>query len=100
MPQVLNWLRGDLSVVGARAEQPRYVEELTEKLAFYGLRHLVRPGLTGGAQVKYGYAGTERVAFEKLQYEFWYLRHQSLRTDARVIGRTIRSVLGGEGAGR
>src|SRR3546814_9652313 len=67
LPQVLNVLRGDLSVVGPRPEQPRYVEELTEKLPFYGLRHLVRPGLTGWAQVKYGYAGTERDALEKLQ---------------------------------
>jgi lipopolysaccharide/colanic/teichoic acid biosynthesis glycosyltransferase len=76
------------------------VAELTEKLAFYNLRHLVRPGLTGWAQVKYGYAGNESDALEKLQYEFWYLRHQSVRTDTRIIGRTLRSVLGGRGAGR
>ena len=50
--------------------------------------------------MKYGYAGNESDALEKLQYEFWYLRHQSLRTDLRIIGRTIRSVLGGEGRGR
>jgi lipopolysaccharide/colanic/teichoic acid biosynthesis glycosyltransferase len=50
--------------------------------------------------VKYGYAGSPADALEKLQYEFWYLRHQSLRTDLKIIGRTIRSVLGSEGAGR
>jgi lipopolysaccharide/colanic/teichoic acid biosynthesis glycosyltransferase len=50
--------------------------------------------------VKYGYAGSESAALEKLQYEFWYLRHQSLRTDARIVGRTLRSVLGSEGRGR
>ena len=100
LPQAVNILRGELSVVGPRPEQPRYVELLTEKLPFYGLRHLVRPGLTGWAQVKYGYAGSETDALEKLQYEFWYLRHQSLGTDARIVGRTIRSVLGSEGAGR
>ncbi len=50
--------------------------------------------------MKYGYAGNESDALEKLQYEFWYLRHQSLRTDARIIGRTIRSVFGSEGSGR
>jgi len=100
LPQVLNILRGDLGVVGPRPEQPHYVEELTDKLPFYRLRHLVRPGLTGWAQVKYGYAGNESDALEKLQYEFWYLRHQSLRTDVRIIGRTARSVMGSEGAGR
>ena len=100
LPQVLNILRGDLGVVGPRPEQPQYVAALTDKLPFYGLRHLVRPGLTGWAQVKYGYAGSESDALEKLQYEFWYLRHQSLRTDARIVGRTVRSVLGSEGKGR
>lgn len=101
LPQVVNILKGELGVVGPRPEQPRYVAELEEKLPFYGLRHLVRPGLTGWAQVKYGYAGNETDALEKLQYEFWYLRHQSLRTDARIIGRTVRSVLGGDqGRGR
>jgi lipopolysaccharide/colanic/teichoic acid biosynthesis glycosyltransferase len=100
LPQVLNILRGDLSIVGPRPEQPRYVDELTEKLPFYGLRHLVRPGLTGWAQVKYGYAGDDADALEKLQYEFYYLRRQSLALDLRIIGRTARSVLGNEGAGR
>lgn len=100
LPQVVNVLKGDLSIVGPRPEQPHYVEELAEKLPFYRLRHLVRPGLTGWAQVKYGYAGSETDALQKLQYEFWYLRHQNLRTDLRIIGRTVRSVLGSEGSGR
>lgn len=100
LPQVVNILRGDLSIVGPRPEQPQYVAELTEKLPFYWLRHLVRPGLTGWAQVKYGYAGDEHDALEKLQYEFWYLRHQSLALDARIVGRTVRSVVGHDGAGR
>jgi lipopolysaccharide/colanic/teichoic acid biosynthesis glycosyltransferase len=100
LPQVLNILRGDLSVVGPRPEQPHYVEELSEKLAFYDLRHLVRPGLTGWAQVKYGYAGDERDALEKLQYEFFYLRHQDLTFDGRIVLRTLRSMGGGRGSGR
>jgi lipopolysaccharide/colanic/teichoic acid biosynthesis glycosyltransferase len=100
LPQVVNILRGDLSVVGPRPEQPQYVEELSQKLPFYNLRHLVRPGLTGWAQVNYGYAGDERDAMEKLQYEFWYLEHQSLGLDARIIGRTTRSVFGSRAAGR
>lgn len=97
LPQVINILRGDLSVVGPRPEQPRYVDELKQKLPFYDMRHLVRPGLTGWAQVKYGYAGDERDALEKLQYEFFYLQHQSLGFDLRIVGRTVRSVLGGAG---
>ncbi|CAN5773678.1 hypothetical protein BH10ACT1_BH10ACT1_30880 [soil metagenome] len=100
LPQVVNILRGELSVVGPRPEQPRYVVELSSNLPFYGMRHLVRPGLTGWAQVKYGYAGDERDALEKLQYEFFYLRHQGLRFDLRVIGRTVRSIAGSEGKGR
>lgn len=97
LPQVWNVLRGDLSFVGPRPEQPHYVDELSQKLPYYGLRHLVRPGLTGWAQVKYGYAGNERDALEKLQYEFFYLGHQSLRFDLRVLGRTLRSVLHSDG---
>jgi lipopolysaccharide/colanic/teichoic acid biosynthesis glycosyltransferase len=100
LPQVLNILRGDLSVVGPRPEQPHYVAELSDKLAFYDLRHLVRPGLTGWAQVKYGYAGDERDALEKLQYEFFYLRHQDLTFDQRIILRTLRATIGGRGSGR
>jgi lipopolysaccharide/colanic/teichoic acid biosynthesis glycosyltransferase len=94
LPQVINILRGDLSVVGPRPEQPPYVEELEAKIPFYRLRHLVRPGLTGWAQVKYPYGASEGDAFEKLQYEFYYLRHQSLALDLRITGRTLRSVLG------
>jgi lipopolysaccharide/colanic/teichoic acid biosynthesis glycosyltransferase len=100
LPQVLNIVRGDLSVVGPRPEQPRYVRELSASLPFYGMRHLVRPGLTGWAQVKYGYAGDERDALEKLQYEFFYLGHQGLRFALRVMGRTVRSIVGAEGGGR
>lgn len=100
LPQVVNILRGELAVVGPRPEQPAYVEELSEKLPFYSMRHLVRPGLTGWAQVKYGYAGDERDALEKLQYEFFYLRRQGVALDLRIVGRTLRSVTGRQGGGR
>jgi lipopolysaccharide/colanic/teichoic acid biosynthesis glycosyltransferase len=97
VPQLWNILRGDLSVVGPRPEQPHLVAQLSAKIPFYGLRHLVRPGLTGWAQVKYHYGADEADALEKLQYEFFYLRHQSLELDARIVVRTLRSVLGGRG---
>lgn len=94
LPQVFNILRGDLSLVGPRPEQPRYVEELEGKIPFYRLRHLVRPGLTGWAQVKYPYGASDGDALEKLQYEFYYLRHQGLALDLRIVGRTVRAVVG------
>ena len=94
LPQFWNIVRGDLSIVGPRPEQPRYVAELVDCLPYYKMRHLVRPGLTGWAQVKYGYAGNQNDALEKLQYDFYYLGHQSLRLDARIVARTIRSTVG------
>jgi lipopolysaccharide/colanic/teichoic acid biosynthesis glycosyltransferase len=97
LPQVINILRGEQSVVGPRPEQPRYVGELRQKIPFYDLRHIVRPGLTGWAQVKYRYGASEADAVEKLQYEFYYLRHQGLMLDLRIVGRTLRSVMGGGG---
>lgn len=97
LPQVVNILRGDLSLVGPRPEQPRYVQDLEVAVPFYRLRHLVRPGLTGWAQVNYDYGATEEDAMEKLQYEFYYLRHQSLSLDAVVLVRTLRATLGATG---
>ena len=97
LPQVVNILKGDLSIVGPRPEQPRYVVELATKLPFYELRHSVRPGLTGWAQVKYGYAGDETDAREKLQYDFYYLGHQSIRFDLVILGRTVRTIVMGDG---
>jgi lipopolysaccharide/colanic/teichoic acid biosynthesis glycosyltransferase len=97
LPQMVNIFRGHLSFVGPRPEQPHYVDALAEKLPFYELRHIVRPGLTGWAQVKFGYAGDETDALEKLQFDFYYLRHQSLGLDFRILGRTVRHVMGGGG---
>ena len=97
LPQVVNILRGDLAFVGPRPEQPQMVAELTGKIPYYGLRHLVRPGLTGWAQVKYQYASSDAETLEKLQYEFFYLRGQSLALDLRIVFRTARIVLGRKG---
>jgi lipopolysaccharide/colanic/teichoic acid biosynthesis glycosyltransferase len=97
LPQLLNVLRGDLSLVGPRPEQPVYVEHLREKIPFYDVRHLVRPGLTGWAQVKYHYGGDTEAAMEKLQYDFYYLRRQSLGLDLRILVRTVRHVIRGAG---
>lgn len=97
VPQAYNILVGDLSVVGPRPEQPHYVEELGAKIPFYDYRHLVRPGLTGWAQVKFGYAADAHDALEKLQYDFFYLQRQTLGLDVRIVARTARDVVRGGG---
>ena len=97
LPQIINILRGDLSIVGPRPEQPQYVTRLSSAIPFYDSRHLVRPGLTGWAQVNYPYGADDIDALEKLQYEFWYLQHQSLVVDLRIMARTFRHVLGFKG---
>lgn len=93
LPQCLNILRGDLSLVGPRPEQPHYVRELSSALPLYELRHGVRPGVTGWAQVKWPYGSSVADAEQKLQYDLFYVMHQGLVMDARTIGRTVRSVL-------
>ncbi len=97
LPQVVNVLRGDSRSWALDPSSLTTSRSSASSLPFYRMRHLVRPGLTGWAQVKYGYAGDERDAIEKLQYEFFYLRYQSLRFDLRVIVRTVRSVIGTAG---
>lgn len=93
LPQAVNLLRGELSLVGPRPEQPTYVAELSQKIPFYDVRHLVNPGLTGWAQVKFGYGASVHDALEKLQYEFFYLRHQGPLLDVQIIGRTLRGMI-------
>ena len=85
LPQMWNVLRHDLSIVGPRPEQPHYVELLSKSIPFYDVRHLVRPGITGWAQINYDYGSSDIDALEKLQYEFFYLRHQSLRWTCRSL---------------
>jgi lipopolysaccharide/colanic/teichoic acid biosynthesis glycosyltransferase len=100
LPQVINILKGELAVIGPRPEQPHYVEELSEKLPYYNLRHMVTPGLTGWAQVKAGYLAEGDDHIEKLQYEFFHLRHQRVGLDFRILLRTLRSVAGTQSPGR
>lgn len=93
LPQAVNILRGELSLVGPRPEQPHYVESLVATEPAFQLRHMVTPGLTGWAQVKHRYAATEAAAMEKLQFDLYYVRYQSLSLDLRILSRTVRSVL-------
>lgn len=93
LPQLLNILKGDMSLIGPRPERPQYVRELQAKIPFYRTRHIIRPGLTGWAQVQYDYGRSVDDARIKLQYDLYYIRHQSLLLDLTIIIRTIGKVL-------
>ncbi len=98
LPQLWNVLKGDMSLVGPRPERPEFVAELTEKIPFYGLRHVVRPGLTGWAQVRYTYGASVEDALEKLQYDLFYIKHLSLSFDLFVMFSTLKTVILRRGA--
>lgn len=93
LPQLINVLRGDMSIVGPRPERPEHVQRLVEKIPFYRTRHVIRPGLTGWAQVRYNYGSTDEDALVKLQYDLYYIRHQSLPLDLNIMLRTVGKVV-------
>jgi exopolysaccharide biosynthesis polyprenyl glycosylphosphotransferase len=98
LPQFWNVLKGDMSVVGPRPEQPDFVEEFEKAIEFYSLRHLVRPGLTGWAQVNQGYVDSTASTRRKLEYDLYYIEAQSLWLDLRILARTIPTMAMGRGA--
>ena len=93
LPQLWNVLRGQLSLIGPRPEQVGIARELEAKIPFYAARHVVRPGLTGWAQVNCGYAGSLDGTLEKLQFDLYYVKHQSLRLDVLILASTLRAML-------
>jgi sugar transferase (PEP-CTERM system associated) len=98
IPQLWNVLTGDMGFVGPRPERPEFVPWLAEQLPFYNLRHLIRPGLTGWAQVRYGYGATLAEAREKLEYDLYYVKHMSLGLDLLIMFETIKIILRRRGA--
>jgi exopolysaccharide biosynthesis polyprenyl glycosylphosphotransferase len=92
MPQLLNVLRGEMSLVGPRPEQPEFVNRLEEVLPFYQRRHLLKPGLTGWAQVRCGYAGSDVGSAWKLSHDLYYLKHRSMAFDLAILGETFRTL--------
>jgi len=98
LPQLLNVLAGEMSLVGPRPERPEFVPRLAAALPGYDERHLVKPGLTGWAQVEQGYAASVEDAAAKLRHDLYYVAHRSLALDLLVLARTFRVVLLGEGA--
>jgi exopolysaccharide biosynthesis polyprenyl glycosylphosphotransferase len=98
LPQLWNVLRGDLSLVGPRPERPVFVDDYLGTLPFYGSRHLIRPGVTGWAQVNYGYADDAVDTFEKLTYDLYYVKNMSVWLDLQILGKSVWTVLSGFGA--
>jgi sugar transferase (PEP-CTERM system associated) len=92
-PQLWNVLRGDMSMVGPRPERPHFVRQLAEAIPFYPLRHVIKPGITGWAQINYGYANTLDHTVEKLQYDLFYIKNMSWVLDALIIFETVKTVL-------
>jgi exopolysaccharide biosynthesis polyprenyl glycosylphosphotransferase len=97
LPQLINVLRGDMAVVGPRPERPEFFEMLEESVPFWSRRLLLKPGITGWAQLRAGYASDSRSTQEKLAYDLWYLRHQSLVVDLMICARTVPMVFLGAG---
>jgi lipopolysaccharide/colanic/teichoic acid biosynthesis glycosyltransferase len=98
IPQLWNVLKGNMSFVGPRPERPFFVEDLQKMIPYYGERHTVKPGITGWAQVSYGYGATVEDAIEKLNYDLFYIKNLSFLMDLMIVLRTIKIVLFRKGA--
>ena len=97
IPQLWNVLRGDMAFVGPRPERPEFVEKLGQEIPYYDIRHVARPGITGWAQINYGYGSSVEEAKEKLRYDLYYIRNVSVILDLIIVFRTFRAVLLGRG---
>ena len=98
LPQLINVLKGEMSLVGPRPERPFFVQELRNIIPYYDVRHTVRPGITGWAQIRFGYGASAQDAHVKLQYDLYYVKNLSIALDLRILTETARVVLFGEGA--
>jgi exopolysaccharide biosynthesis polyprenyl glycosylphosphotransferase len=98
LPQIWNILTGDMSFVGPRPERPEFVADLTREIPYYGQRHIVRPGLTGWAQVRYSYGASQEDALQKLQYDLYYIKNLSTGLDLYIMFETIKTVVLRKGA--
>jgi lipopolysaccharide/colanic/teichoic acid biosynthesis glycosyltransferase len=90
LPQLWNVILGDISFVGPRPERPEFVKSLKEKIPYYEIRHIIKPGITGWAQVNYKYGSSIEDAIEKLQFDFFYLKNRSLTLDILIILKTVK----------
>ncbi|MCR4261172.1 MAG: sugar transferase [Candidatus Colwellbacteria bacterium] len=97
LPQLWNILKGEMSLVGPRPIRPEFMEKLSENIPYYDMRHLVKPGLTGWAQINYGYGITIKDEYIKLQYDIYYAKKQSLMLDLAIVLKTIKSIFAVKG---
>ncbi|PSW60661.1 exopolysaccharide biosynthesis protein [Photobacterium kishitanii] len=97
LPQLINILKGEMSLVGPRPEREVFIKDLETQIPYYRFRHAVKPGVTGLAQVKYAYGASVEDAVWKHKYDIHYIKHQSLRMDLKIIVRTVKTVLFGMG---
>ena len=97
LPQLFNVLRGDMSLIGPRAEWTKCAERYEQAIPYYHFRHLVKPGITGWAQVNYPYGQNEEDALQKLKYDLYYIRYYSLRLDAMIVLKTLHIMVWGKG---
>jgi sugar transferase (PEP-CTERM system associated) len=97
LPQLLNIYRGEMSFIGPRPERPQFVEQLIREIPYYNQRHNVKPGLAGWAQLNYPYGASVEDSMEKLKFDLYYVKHQSLMLDILILIRTVEVVLFGKG---
>ncbi len=98
VPQLWNVLRGDMGFVGPRPERPEFVPWLSEQIPYFNLRHMIRPGLTGWAQVRYGYGATLAQSREKLEFDLYYIKHMTLGLDLLIMFETVKTIIRRQGA--
>jgi exopolysaccharide biosynthesis polyprenyl glycosylphosphotransferase len=98
IPQLINVIRGEMSLVGPRPERPIFVQDLRRIIPFYDLRHAVRPGITGWAQTQFRYGASAEDSHVKLQYDLYYVKYLSIRLDLRILLETVRVILRSQGA--
>ena len=98
LPQIFNVLVGDMSFVGPRPERPTFVNQLAEQIRFFDMRHSLKPGITGWAQVRFHYGASIEDSVEKLQYDLYYVKNHSLFLDLMILLETVQVVIGRKGA--
>ena len=98
LPQIVNVLKGEMSIVGPRPEREYFIKQLSKKIPYYNVRHIIKPGITGWAQVRYQYGSSIEDSVQKLQYDLYYIKNNSLYLDIIILMDTVQVVLSGRGS--